>query len=66
MNHLATEKTQRYRKQLLAAVYTRYFWIALSAALINWFKIPFAGYITIAGAAHRCQAQPELAKMWNT
>ncbi|MBN8219478.1 MAG: serine/threonine-protein phosphatase [Spirochaetes bacterium] len=65
MNHLATEKTQRYRKQLLAAVYTRYFWIALSAALINWFKIPFAGYITIAGAALAVMNTIALISFWN-
>ncbi len=51
MNNLDAEKTQRYRRQLLAAVVARYFWIALSVVLVLWFDIPFARYISLAGAA---------------
>lgn len=65
MTHLDTEKTQRYRKQLLAAVYTRYFWIALSAALINWFNIPFARYITMAGGVLAVMNTVALISFWN-
>lgn len=64
MTHLDTEKTQRYRKQLLAAVYTRYFWIALSAALINWFNIPFARYITVAGGVLALMNTVALISFW--
>lgn len=51
MINLDAEKTQRYRRQLLAAVFARYFWIALSVVLVLWFDIPFARYISLAGAA---------------
>lgn len=65
MTHLDAEKTQRYRKQLLAAVYTRYFWIALSTVLINWFNIPFARYITMAGGALAFMNTLALISFWN-
>jgi serine phosphatase RsbU (regulator of sigma subunit) len=65
MNHLDTEKTQRYRRQLLAAVYTRYFWIALSTVLINWFNIPFARYITMAGGALAVMNTIALFSFWH-
>jgi len=49
MTHLDSEKRQRYRKQLLAAVYARYFWITLSLAMLHWFKLPFANELSVAG-----------------
>ncbi|MFO1471588.1 MAG: SpoIIE family protein phosphatase [Turneriella sp.] len=49
MTHLDAEKTQRYRRQLLAAVFARYFWIGLSLALLHYFKLPFRNELTIAG-----------------
>jgi serine phosphatase RsbU (regulator of sigma subunit) len=49
MKHLDVEKTERYRRQLLAAVVARYFWITLSTVLILWFDIPFARLISMAG-----------------
>lgn len=64
MTHLDAEKTQRYRRQLLAAVAARYFWIALSIALIQWFSIPFARYITFAGLALGVMNSLALASFW--
>jgi|GEM_PF-2603607 len=49
MTHLDAEKSQRYRKQLLAAVFARYFWIGLSLALLHYFSLPFRNELTIAG-----------------
>jgi serine phosphatase RsbU (regulator of sigma subunit) len=65
MTHLDTEKRQRYRRQLLAAVFARYFWIALSIALINWFAIPFARYITMAGGALAVFNTIALVSFWH-
>lgn len=48
---LESEKRKRYRLQLLAAVIARYFWIALSVVLLNWFQIPFATEISLAAGA---------------
>ena len=50
MTHLDAEKTQRYRRQLLAAVFARYFWIGLSLALLHYFKLPFRKPIKISPA----------------
>lgn len=49
MTNLDAEKTQRYRRQLLAAVFARYFWIGLSLALLHYFSLPFRNELTIAG-----------------
>lgn len=64
MTNLDAEKTQRYRRQLLAAVIARYFWISLSVVLVLWFDIPFARYISLAGAALAAMNTVALFSFW--
>ncbi len=65
MLNLDAEKTQRYRRQLLAAVFARYFWITLSVVLVLWFDIPFARYISLAGAALAAMNTIALFSFWH-
>lgn len=65
MTNLDAEKTQRYRRQLLAAVFARYFWITLSVVLVLWFDIPFARYISLAGAALAVMNTVALFSFWH-